>query len=491
MANEIQIAANRPSLIDRLRSAWQGWYDPSQPMPPVAPPGTPPRQFDYPLVLNQQWTPRAGEKIGYPHLRMMADGNYLVRAIIDKVKGRVCAKEWHFRLKPEPGEYMAQTKERSNSDPRVQALTRFFESPDSDHSFSEWLAMLLEDRLVIDAASLEVQRAKGGGILNLLPIDGATINVLIDVTGRKPKPPLPAFRQIVKGLPATDFVDGIPDNPNYGQLVYMPANVRTHKLYGYSPVEETLGIVLTLIYKTVFHQDFYNESNIPLAYMPMPENMSTTEMLRLVREMEATLDGNLGQRSKIYPVPNGSKIELMKKEPFDSLFEEWCARVFCYVLGETATPFIKQSNRATANQADDTREESGERPLMTWIKDRIDRIVQRPDLFNAADIEFIWDEEAESDALKQAQVDQINVAIRTRTPNELRQRDGLSPIDGGDEFPLTPAPGKQPGPQEDEVEGDGDDPEGAQQPKKPIPPPPIGKTASKAATGQKKTLFRY
>lgn len=486
MANEIQIAPDRPSLIDRLRSAWQGWYDPSKPIPPVAPAGTPPRQFDYPLVLNQTWLPRSGEKIGFHQLRMMADGCYLIRAVIEKVKDRICAREWHFRLKPKPGEYTAQTKERTNKDPRVDAITRFFESPDSIHTRDEWTRMLLEDRLVIDAATLEVQRNRGGGIINLLPIDGATINVLIDTTGRRPKAPLPAYRQIVKGLPAIDFVDGIPEDPNYGQLLYMPANVRTHKLYGYSPIEQTLAIILTLIYKTVFHQNFYDESNIPLAFMPMPENMSTTEMLRLVREMEATLNGNLDQRSKIYPVPFGSKLELIKKEEYQAKFEEWCARVFCFVVGETATPFVQQNNRATAQQSDDTREESGEKPLMNWYKNQIDKIVQRPDLMNAPDVEMMWDEEAETDALKQAQVDQINVAIHTRTPNELRQRDGLSPIDGGDEFPLAPAPGKQPNANEDEVDDDdeSDDEDGPK-------PPPKGKKVAKAAAAQKKTLHRY
>jgi len=487
MANEIQIAPDRPSLIDRLRSAWQGWYDPSAPIPPVAPAGTPPRQYDYPLVFNQNWLPRTGEKIGFHQLRMMADGCYLVRAIIDKVKQRVCCKDWHFRLKPNPGEYTAQTKERSNNDPRIQALTQFFESPDSVHSFKEWLSMLLEDRLVIDAATLEVQRTKGGGILNLLPIDGATIDVMIDVTGRRPKWPDPAWRQVVKGLPSNYFVDGDPGGVTYlgmpvGQLIYMPANVRNHKLYGYSPVEQTLGIILTLIYKTVMHQDWYDESNIPLAYMTMPENMSTTEILRLIREIQASNNGNLEERVKILPVPNGGKVELLKKEEFQAKFEEWCARIFAYVMGETATPFVQQNNRATAQQSDDTREESGEKPLMAWVKDRFDQIVQRPCLFNGSDIEFVWDEEAETDALKQAQVDQINVAIGSRVADELRQRDGLSPLweaSGGN----PPQPSMLVSNEEDQDEpGEGDDGGG-----KPKPKP--GTKAAKVA--QKNPLHRY
>jgi hypothetical protein len=65
---------------------------------------------------------------------------------------------------------------------------------------------------------------------------------------------------------------------------------------------------------------------------------------------------------------------------------------------------------------------------MGWVKDEIDAMVQRPDVLNATDIEFVWDEEAETDALKQAQVDEINVQIGQRTADENRQRDGLSPI---------------------------------------------------------------
>jgi HK97 family phage portal protein len=47
------------------------------------------------------------------------------------------------------------------------------------------------------------------------------------------------------------------------------------------------------------------------------------------------------------------------------------------------------------------------------------------------------DEFTRPDALTQAQIGQIQVTSRTRTPNELRASDGLPPIEGGDEFPAT------------------------------------------------------
>lgn len=477
MAKEIQSANQRATLVDRLQSAWDGWFNPSKPMPPMAPQGTLPRQFDFTQSRNLIWTPRGYESISFHHLRAMADGCYLIRVIIEKMKDRIASKSWHFRLKAKPGELQAETKERSNGDPRIIALTNFFQFPDSVLSFAKWTRMLLEDRLVIDAATIEVQRTRGGQILNLLPVDGATINVLIDNTGRRPQYPLPAYQQIVHGLIASDFTTS--------DLLYMPANVRNHKLYGYSPVEYTLAIMVTLIYKTVYQQIGYTDSDIPLAYMPMPAAMSTDEMIRYMREFEAHLAGNLEKRSKVYPVPDGSKIAMVEHSAFEAKFEEWAARVFAFALGETATPFVQQNNRATAQQSDDTREESGEQPLVQWFKGEIDSIVQRPDLFNAPDIEFLFDEDAETDILKQAQVDQINIEIGTRVADELRARDGLSAMwedSGGNPPQPSMAVSDQEDLDEPEDEDEGDSGN------KPKPKP--GKKKVAKAAGLKKKL-RY
>jgi hypothetical protein len=473
---ELDVAPDRPTFVDRLKSAYDGWFNPGKPITATAPPGTPARQIDFSQAQNLNWMPRATEPIGFKQLRTFADNCYLVRVIIESMKDRMCTKAWHFRLKALPGEYEALTKERSSNDPRITQLTEFYQTPDSIHSWRKWLRMILEDRLVVDAATLEVQRTKDRRILNFLPIDGATVNVVIDSTGRRPQPPLTAYRQIIKGLPAVDF--------QADELLYMPANVRTHKLYGYSPVEQTIQLILLFIYKTVFHLDYYSDSDLPIAQIPYPADMNVDNAVRLIREIETRLRGNLEERSRMLPVPAGSEISVIKHEEFSSLFEEWAARVFCFVLGETPTGFIKQNNRATAQQADDSRMESGEEPIMSWVKDEIDAQVQRRDIFNASDIEFVWDERADTDPLKQAQIDQINVGIHKSTPNELRLRDGLSPLDGGDEFPAPATPFGKPEPNPDEDPGEEDT---TPSPGGKKPPPKVANKAA-GATPQKKTL---
>src|SRR5208282_2999867 len=89
--------------------------------------------------------------------------------------------------------------------------------------------MLLEEMLVIDAATLFPRYNRGGSLYALDIIDGATIKPLIGEDGRAPEPPDPAYQQILKGVPAADF--------SADELLYLPRNVRSHRLYGMSPVE--------------------------------------------------------------------------------------------------------------------------------------------------------------------------------------------------------------------------------------------------------------
>lgn len=64
--------------------------------------------------------------------------------------------------------------------------------PDRIHSFSAWMRMLLEDMLVIDAATLYPRLTRGGDLYSLEVVDGATIRPVIDEGGplrcRRPRP---------------------------------------------------------------------------------------------------------------------------------------------------------------------------------------------------------------------------------------------------------------------------------------------------------------
>ena len=124
---------------------------------------------------------------------------------------------------------------------RVVAIARFFHKPDGVTRWKTWLRSLLEDMFVIDAATLYCQRNRSGQLCALQQLDGATIKRVIDDWGRTPQPFAgadgstvfpPAFQQVLKGLPAVNY--------SARDIIYRPRNVRAHRVYGYSPVQQVL-----------------------------------------------------------------------------------------------------------------------------------------------------------------------------------------------------------------------------------------------------------
>lgn len=200
------------------------WFGPQKPLDPVAPADVAGRQFDYPFGFNQAISPRNREPTGFNELRGLAESYDLLRCVIETRKDQMERLAWRIRRRD------GHASGGVVRDPRVAAISAFFARPDRVHSWNSWLRMLLEDLLVIDAPTLYLRRTRGGTLWALEPLDGGTIKRLIDDWGRTPAPPAPAYQQILKGVPAVDYTAD--------ELLYAPRNVRAHKAYGYSPVEQ-------------------------------------------------------------------------------------------------------------------------------------------------------------------------------------------------------------------------------------------------------------
>jgi hypothetical protein len=219
-----------PSVFARLADATryvitgvspETWFGPLQPLALMAPPEVKGRQWDYPFGANLNYIPRSDDGVSFGELRGLADALPLLRAVIETRKDQIAAQSYAIRA-----------RDRTDSPATSQAIgavTRFLARPDRRHSFADWLRMVLEDLLVIDAATLYPRYNRGGSLYALDVIDGATIKPLIGEDGRAPEAPDPAYQQILKGVPAADF--------SAEELIYLPRNLRAHRLYGFSPVE--------------------------------------------------------------------------------------------------------------------------------------------------------------------------------------------------------------------------------------------------------------
>lgn len=397
------------------------WFGPGLSIPPIAPPATRPRTLDYSTNTNLNYSPRKDAFLDFPQLRAIADGCYLFRVVMEKVKKRIASHKWEFRLKAKDGEHRASVMERSATDPRIRMLTDRFQQPDGEHDWPEWVGGLLEDQIVIDAATLWIERDRLDRPARIVQIDGATVNRVIDDVGLTPQPPYVAYQQRIKGMPAIDLTQQ--------DILYMISNYRTNRFYGFSDVEQLALLCETQMNRALWTLNHYTEGNIPEVFLLMNSDKYSPEQIKEYMQMfESWMNGSSVNRQRVYPLPDG-KVEQLRGEELYDAFDEWQARVFCYQLGEPPTALVKAVNRASAQQMDDTREESGELPRLNWLASKLNRLVQHPFYYGFPDIEFSWLEDAEVDGLTQAQIDQINVPLGITTVDEARIREGKAPLE--------------------------------------------------------------
>ena len=329
-----------PSLFARLalaaRYAITGvspdtWFGPQQPLAPQAPPDVKGRQFDYPFGVNLSYVPRAAGGISFAELRALADALPLLRAVIETRKDQIAGLSYAVRARDPAGASDAQA--------RIKAALDFLARPDRRHAFAAWLRMLLEDMLVIDAATIYPRFDRGGALYSLDVIDGSTITPLIGEDGRSPEAPDPAYQQILHGVPAADF--------SSDELLYLPRNVRAHRLYGMSPVEQIALTVNIALRRDAATLDYYRAGSTPDAFATLPKDWTIDQIRQFQDYFDALMSGNSARRRMMKFMPADFRLIEARQPPLKDQYDEWLARVICYAFSVPASAFVSQVNRAT------------------------------------------------------------------------------------------------------------------------------------------------
>lgn len=408
------------------------WMSPAQPLAPIATPDTAGRMFDYPVAFNTNTQPRSHEKVKFSELRGLADNLDLVRLAIETRKDQIEKMQWSIKPRDE----------KAKPDDRCKELVKFFAEPDKTCDWGTWLRMLIEDLLVIDAPTLYVRLTRGGAPYAFEPVDGATIKRIISVDGRTPLPPEPAYQQILKGVPAVNYTAN--------ELIYAPRNRRTNKVYGFPPVEQIIMIINIALRRQLHTLEYYTEGNVPEAITNVPENWSAQQIKEFQLYWDSIIEGNTAARRHMKFVPHGMDMKFTKQPDLKGEYDEWIARVVCYAFSLPPTAFIKQINRATADNAHQMGLEEGLMPLMLWVKRLIDRLIVQ--YWGWSDLEFCWTDTKDIDPKVQAEIDATYINCGVLTPNEVRARLGHEAL------PDDPPPAKQP---QADTEDNGDDGDGA------------------------------
>lgn len=404
------------------------WFGPGEPPAPAAPESVAGRQSDFRTGINLTSKPRQDEAVTFAQMRALADSYDLMRLIIETRKDQLAKLKWTVKRKDKVG---TPANESAEPDARCDQLFEFFQSPDKEHDWNTWLRMLLEDLLVIDAPAVYPRRTLGGALYALEPIDGSTIKRVLDQGGRTPAPPDPAYQQILKGLPAVDYTRE--------ELIYMPRNPRTHKVYGYSPVEQVITTVNIALRRQAHQMSYYTDGATPDLIFQVPESWQADQIRQFEEWWNSVLAGNDSERRKTRFVPKGVEPFNTKAAALKDEMDEWLARIICYAFSVSPQPFIKEMNRATAQTGAEQALAEGLAPLQEWVKALMDRIILRH--FGWSDIEFVWHEEESVKPLEQSEIDKNYVEAKILHPDEVRaKRFGLPALTPEQRADMNPAP---------------------------------------------------
>lgn len=402
------------------------WMSPQQPLVPMAEPSPKGRAWDYPVGFNLNQSPRSYEGVSFGDMRALAETCDILRLVIEHRKDQIAAMPWSVRVRKQRNEKDKNGRTKAikptpDQLARIDAITEFLQFPDKHLDWNQWNRALFEDLFVIDAPTVYKRPDNAGRLWALEIIDGATIKPLIDADGRTPLPPDPAYQQVLKGIPAVDY--------SADELLYMPRNLRSWKVYGYSPVEQIIITTNTAIRRAIFNLDYYTEGNQPDAIMNLPSAWTQSQVEDFQKWWDSLLAGNLAQRRRMRMVPGDQfKYQEIKAPPLKDNYDEWLARIICYCFSVSYEAFVSIVNRATAQEAQTRATEEGLGPLMLWHTSFWNRIIS--DEFGSPDLEFAYEDEKELEPDISSQIDVREVNAGIRSIDEVRESKGLEAIGG-------------------------------------------------------------
>lgn len=383
------------------------WMSALQPLMPYIP-YTFGRQWDFRVGRNINYIPRGEEQITFPMLRNFARRSEIVRFAIETRKDQLCAQKWQIKPKID--------SQADDDDPRIKRLEAIFRKPDGVTPWHDWYRMGLEELFVTDAFTIYRQPNRGR-TFNYRIIDGSTIFPLIDDLGYTPMPPDPAFQQIIKGVPKSNYTTD--------EMLYLRRNVRVYTSYGFPPVEQCIMSCKTDIERAKNQLAYFTAGSVPDAYMTMAEGVPSDQIAAFEDKFNSLLAGNAEGKRQVPFVPFGSKLEQTKAPALKDEYDEWIARKICFCLSIPPTPFIKQLNRSTSETSKDQALQEGQGPVIDWTEKFMTNIIAED--FGIDDLEFAFLDEKEQDPQVQDEIIVNDVKSALISINEGRAAKGLDP----------------------------------------------------------------
>lgn len=334
--------------LDRSQQFWAP-FGPGAPMFP-APLNAPrrdtgqpdPRSWEYDVTWNL--TQDIGRLTDWTTLRAAARKVDLISQCLRVRRTEQAALEWDITLTKrtleKQGVKSAQQKNAllEKYDTKISELVEFWSEPDTTNglTWTEWLEMLMEEQLVIDAVSIYPRFNYGGELISLELIDGATIKPLLDERGNRPHPPAPAYQQWLYGFPRGEYIDSGAGSADWegsaGSLIYKPRYRRVESPYGYSSVEQALTSAELWLRRQQWMVAEYNAGTAPRMILKGAGISMTPEQLRAWEDsLNDYYGGSISNRHRMRMFPEGFDPQLVDDaaERYKPDYDEFLVKLLC------------------------------------------------------------------------------------------------------------------------------------------------------------------
>lgn len=425
--------------LDAIWKPTEVGFSPAEPIRPQAP-SEPPRRMDYQIGRNLLVSPRAaeGRAVTYSQMRSIADLDSILRTLIEKRKDEMKGLEWDIAVREEfKGQDFPEDIRRAH---------KFWEKPDLETPFDQWMGALLEDVFVTDAPALFKERDRAGRFRSLQIIDGTSFLVYVDDRGRVPDAPQMAYGQVIKGMTRTSYIKPVqgenehkyqlytkmPDDvigAQMNELYYRPYNMRPQGVYGYSHVESIIMTVNIALRRAQSFLEWFKSGNMPQALKDAPETWTPDQIDKFQAMFDTRLAGDLAARSGIHFVPGGGgTVQQLQQLSFDGVFDGWLARVYCARFGVSPLAYVTVGNKAEAESIEEASTGESLVPMMQYLKNWFDDVTTN--CLGLPHLEFIWKQGWQYTSEKQG-ADIELVKTGGMTLDDILAERGMAPLENG------------------------------------------------------------